>query len=205
MCESEQQATCVSLLTFILRHVCKIAKSDYWLYHVHLSVHTHGTTRLPLDRFWWNLIFELFLQICQQNSSFIKIQQLQHVLYVKMLSHLWQYLNDFFLEWETFKIQVVEKIHIIYSVTFSENWCCLWENVKKYGGAREAADGNMVAHYILHKQGYTYARTRQHARAHTHTHTHREISKIYCVSTATVVSWMHLNVMLYVHYLSCCI
>jgi hypothetical protein len=55
--------------------VCKIVKSDYLLRRVCLSVSPHGTTRLPLDGFWWNLMFELFPEICRQNSSFIKIRQ----------------------------------------------------------------------------------------------------------------------------------
>jgi hypothetical protein len=38
-----------------------------------MSVCPHGTTRLPLDGFWWTLIFETFSKICQENSSFIKI------------------------------------------------------------------------------------------------------------------------------------
>jgi hypothetical protein len=49
----------------------------------------------------------------------------------------------------------------------------------------------------------TSARTRAHAHIHTHTHTHTEICNSYCFSTATVVSWTRLNVMLYVHCLSC--
>ena len=35
----------------------------------------HGTTRLPLDGFSWNLIFDSFSKICQENSNFIKIGQ----------------------------------------------------------------------------------------------------------------------------------
>jgi hypothetical protein len=66
------------------------------------SVSPHGTTRLPLDGFWWNLIFELFSKLFHENSSFIKIRQEQRVLYMKTFSHLWQYLAKFFLEWEIF-------------------------------------------------------------------------------------------------------
>jgi hypothetical protein len=40
-----------------------------------LSVFTHGTTRLPLDGFLWNLIFEKFLKICRTNSIFTEIWQ----------------------------------------------------------------------------------------------------------------------------------
>jgi hypothetical protein len=39
------------------------------------SVSTHGTTRLPLDGFSWNFIFEYFSKICWENSSFIKSGQ----------------------------------------------------------------------------------------------------------------------------------
>jgi hypothetical protein len=31
---------------------------------------------------------------------------------MKMFSHLWQYLADFFLEWEMFQIKIVEKSKI---------------------------------------------------------------------------------------------
>jgi hypothetical protein len=38
-----------------------------------MSVRPHGITRLPLDGFSWNLIFEGFSTICREISSFIKI------------------------------------------------------------------------------------------------------------------------------------
>jgi hypothetical protein len=40
---------------------------------VRLPLHLHETTRLPLDRFSWNLIFKDFAKFCQENSRFIKI------------------------------------------------------------------------------------------------------------------------------------
>jgi hypothetical protein len=40
-----------------------------------ISARPHGTTRLPLDGFSWNLIFEDFSKNCRENSSFIKIGQ----------------------------------------------------------------------------------------------------------------------------------
>ena len=36
---------------------------------VFLSVHPHGTTRLPLDRFSWNLIFEDFFKMAGMSLS----------------------------------------------------------------------------------------------------------------------------------------
>jgi len=35
----------------------------------------HGTTRLPLGGFSWNLIFEYFSKTCSENPSFIKTGQ----------------------------------------------------------------------------------------------------------------------------------
>jgi hypothetical protein len=37
------------------------------------SVGPHGSTRLPLDGFVWNLIFEYFSIICRENCSYIKL------------------------------------------------------------------------------------------------------------------------------------
>jgi hypothetical protein len=43
----------------------------YW----NTEISQRGTTRLLLDGFSWNLIFEDFSKICRENSSFIKIGQ----------------------------------------------------------------------------------------------------------------------------------
>ena len=54
------------------------------------------------------------------------------------------YLAEVFLEWEVLQIKVVEKTktHILCSVTFCRKSCHLWNNVEKYGGARQAKDDN---------------------------------------------------------------
>jgi hypothetical protein len=59
--------------------------------------------------------------------------------------HLSKYLTQFFLEWEMFHTKVVEKVktHILCSITFPK-LCCLWDNVKKCGRARQATDDNTV-------------------------------------------------------------
>ena len=61
---------------------------------------------------------------------------------MKTLSHLWQYLAEFFLEREMFQMNVVKKIkiHIWCSVTFFRKSLPLWDNVEKYGRARGAAE-----------------------------------------------------------------
>jgi hypothetical protein len=63
------------------------------------------------------------------------------------------YLTKFFLEWEMFQTNVVEKIktHILCSITFSfQKSCTLWGNVEKYCTAGQATDNNMAhAHCML--------------------------------------------------------
>jgi len=58
-----------------------------------LSVHPHGTIRIPLDGFSRKFIFEDSSKICRENSSFIKIWQEYRVLYMKTYV-LWSYLPE---------------------------------------------------------------------------------------------------------------
>ena len=69
--------------------------------------------------------------------------------------HLWQYLADFSLEWETFRIKVVEtvKTHIWYSVNFSQKSYRLWDNIQKYDRAWEDAYNMAPARGVLDKYG----------------------------------------------------
>ena len=101
----------------LLRCVRKILKSDCLLRRVCL----HGTTRLPLDGFSWNLVFESFYKICRENSSFVKMDK-NKVLHMKTNKHFWLHLANFFLEWKMFqkKKKVVGKIktHFWYNNVF---------------------------------------------------------------------------------------
>jgi hypothetical protein len=58
------------------RHVRKIVKSDYEFHHVCLSVcpsvHVHGTTWLPMDRFSWNLVMSIFPKSVQRIQVSLK-------------------------------------------------------------------------------------------------------------------------------------
>jgi hypothetical protein len=89
---------------------------------------------------------------------------------MKTFSHLWQYLAEFFLEWKTFQTNVVEKIkiHILRLLTFFRKSHPLWDNVGKYGGAREAADRNRGALY----SGLVRLQMRKHTPASLHPHAH---------------------------------
>ena len=66
--------------------------------------------------------------------------------------HIWQYLSEFFLEWEMFQTDVVEKIktNFLCPIAFSRKSCRLWDNVKKYDRNRHATDGNIKGHMHLH-------------------------------------------------------
>jgi hypothetical protein len=88
-----------------------------------MSVRLHGTTRLPLNRFLWNLIFEYFSQICRENSTFIKIWQ------TNATCARLRYLSQFFLEWETLQTKDVERIKTqnLYPVTFFPRKSCPYE------------------------------------------------------------------------------
>ena len=140
------------------------------------SVRPHGTTRLPLDGFLWNLIFRFFPpNICRENSSFIKIRREYLVLYMTF-PHLWQYLADFFLEWEIFKIKVVEKIK---THTLSIQWLFSPENRAVYKIKHKmwwSHGGHKWRHNMAHtrcmldKQGYTHAHAHAQARGHPHTY-----------------------------------
>jgi hypothetical protein len=56
----------------VFRCLRRITKSDYWIRHVCLSTRPHGTTRLPLDVFSWNCIFEYFSKICRKIQVSLK-------------------------------------------------------------------------------------------------------------------------------------
>jgi len=56
----------------IFRRVRKIATSDYQLRHVCPSVRPHGTTRLPLEGFSWNFIFDYFRKYVEKIQVSLK-------------------------------------------------------------------------------------------------------------------------------------
>ena len=62
------------------------------------------------------------------------------------------YLPQFFLEWEMFQTDVVEKTttHILCSTFFFRKPCRLWDNVEKCSRVGQATGDDMVhAHFML--------------------------------------------------------
>jgi hypothetical protein len=108
-------------------------------------------TRLSLDWFWWNLIFEFFQKTCRRNSAFRYNPSRITCTFMKTFLHLRQHLAAFFLEWEMYQVKVLDKLktHILCSTTFLRKSCRLWDNVEKCGATREEADGNVAARCIL--------------------------------------------------------
>jgi len=113
---------------------------------------------------------------------------------MKTYVYLWQYLTEFFLVWGMFKVKVVEKIktHILGSVTFFLSKTIPF--MRQCGKTMQSHTSHRWQHNMTHvhcmldNEGYR--------------HTLR-ICNTYCYFTATMVTWMHLNIMLYIHCLSC--
>ena len=109
---------------------------------------------------------------------------------MKTIIHLW-YLAQLFLEWEMLQTNVLEKIktHILCSITSFRKPCSLWDNVEKYGRARQATEDNIMRRMRI-ERWITKA-----------TYTHWELCNTYCFSTATMVARTRLNVI----FTLCCL
>ena len=104
-----------------------------FLMSVHLSVRPLGTSRLSLDEFSWNLIFDYFSKICRENSGFIQVWQEKRVLYMQTNINLWSYLVEFFVEWEMFQTNVWRKSkHTFYVPQLFRKLFSLRYYVEKY-------------------------------------------------------------------------
>jgi len=152
------------------------------------SVRPHGTTRLPVGGFSWKLIFDYFSKICQENSSFIKTCQ----FYMRTYWHLWEYFVEFFLDWEIFHTDLVDKTktHILCSVTFFSENRVVCETigrdiVEPDRPQTKIQHGTSVC--VLDNQGYKYTLT---------------ICSIFCFSTAK--KWLHESSSILGHtYIAC--
>jgi hypothetical protein len=80
----------------IFRRVRKIAKSECWPHRP--SARMEQLTRLPLDGFSWNLIFEPVLLKSYNNNGYFTRRPTRI---------LWQYFIKFFLAWEMFRMRNV--------------------------------------------------------------------------------------------------
>ena len=126
-------------------------------------------------------------------------------------SHLWQHLVKFFLKWEIFQIQVVEKIrtHILCSIRFFRKSCRLWDNIEKCDVDRGHKWRHSMAHTrcMLDRRGYTHARARTCtlSRAHAPTNIRKQIGNCYWSSMAKMIRERALTLRsTYITCLVCC-
>jgi len=110
------------------------------------SVRPHGATWFPLDGFSWNLILEYISKICRENSRFIKTVPRITCTYMETYVHVWQYLAEFFLEWDVLvkSYRENQNTRFIFSNLFFRKSCHLWDNEEKYGRVIQATDGNII-------------------------------------------------------------
>ena len=121
-----------------VRHFRKIAKSDYYLHHAHLSVRMEQLA-LTLDGFSWNFIFEFTSKICRKNSSIITaFTWIPMCVTISSCSALimWNVSHK--------SCKEIKQIHFIFNNFFFRQSCRFWDNVGKYGTARHATDDNII-------------------------------------------------------------
>jgi len=63
-----------------------------------LSVRPHVTTRLPIEGFSRNLVYEYFTKICRENSSVFELGLELRILYMITNKHFRSHLAQFFLK-----------------------------------------------------------------------------------------------------------
>ena len=180
-----------------------------------MVVRPHGIARLPLDRFWWNLIFwAFFSQTCRKNLTLIKTDK-----------------NNGYFTWRRFHIYARSRWILHRMRNFSNKSCRENQNTHFYVqilfffsenlavceiisknmeeperlqmtvqyGACALHPGKPRLHAHAHALGHTHALKLSFSRVHTHT----EICNNYCFSTVTVVSRTRFSFTLYAHCLFC--
>jgi hypothetical protein len=151
------------------------------------SVRSHGTTRLPLDGCWWGFTFKIFPEMSYWYLARITGAILEGVLTFMTISR-----------WILLIIRNVsdkscsenQKIYLRWISFFFRKSYRFWENVEKYGGAREATDDNKIrrmrfaclvskascaqaySHAHANARANTHTRKHDHTRARLHAHTH---------------------------------
>ena len=106
------------LLLGVFEKKCKKATANFVI-SVGLSAWNKS---VPTRRIFMKFdIWVFFEKIFRENSSFITIRRKYPVLHMQTVIQFLSYLTHFFLEWEMFQTDIVEKIkrHILCSVTFS--------------------------------------------------------------------------------------
>ena len=147
-----------------------------------MSVRPHGTTRLPLDRFSWNIVCYYFSKTSQDNSSFIKIwQKYGYFTWRPDHVHLWRCLALFVFGMRSVSEKNREnKTHFVFNNLLPKNPAGFEKMWKKYGRTGRVTNGS-----IIRRMCYACWITKTRIDTHTHTHT-LIIFNSYCSSTTIV-------------------
>ena len=177
----------------VFRHVCKIAKE--WplassCLSVHLSAHLPvWNTLAPTG--WIFMKFDMiFFENMSKKSTLIKIWRImctlredQYTLLIISHSFLLRMRNV-----SDKSCRENQNTHFMFSDFFFSNTCHLWDEC-----------GKILYSQTGHRWQYsTCTMYAGYLRRQIHT-----IRNTYCFSTSTMVAWMLLSVMLYLHCLSC--
>ena len=157
-----------------------------------MSVRPHATTRLPLDGFWWNLIFEFFRKSVDKIQVSLKSDKNNGCF-------TWRRFHFTTSRWILRMRNVSKEIctenqnsHFILSNFFPENrvvyeimWKCLvaaerpqtiWRRVACCISKTTRAEAHVLVHATAPKPIPTNMHTHaQHALTHASTHTHRNM------------------------------
>jgi len=116
-----------------------------------MSVCLHGITRLSLDGFLWNLVFEYYSKVCQESLGFIKIGQEWRVLYMKATRFLFIISRSFLVRMRNVsdeRCRENQNTHFVLNNFFSKN-VPFMRYVEKYFRAGQATDDNMAYAHIM--------------------------------------------------------
>ena len=126
----------------VFRPVAKLRKATFSL---DTSVRPHGETRLPLDRFSWNLIFEHFfwkyVEKIQVSFNSVKINGYVtwRPVYVMIVSR-WIFLKMRSVSDKNYSEN--QFTHLMFR--FFRKSCRLWDNAEKCGRVGKATDDNAI-------------------------------------------------------------
>jgi hypothetical protein len=155
------------------------------------AVRPQGTTRLSLGGFSWNLTFEYFRKSVEKIKVWFKPDNNNGTLHEDLCTFViisrWILLRMGNISNKSCREN--QNTHFMFNNFFRKSFR-LWDNVKKYGTARQVTDDN-----ITQRMRFACSITKA-----TDTLT---ICNTYCFSTATMVMWTGLSITLYVHWLSC--
>jgi hypothetical protein len=111
------------------------------------SVCPHGTVRLPLEGFSWNLIFGYCSKICREKFKFYhKPTRITRTLHEDVCTFMIIY------RWVVLIMRNISDTicresrdtHFMFSIFFFRKACRLWDNVEKCSSAGQATDDNII-------------------------------------------------------------